>query len=125
MTSATAALAAEALGELRRVTSQLRAVVVVDASGERLASADLSPPETASGARVRALADAAPRLWSMLANVAGEHVAQAEISTTAGSVFLVAENGHVVAATTGPDPAAGLAFYDLRTILRRLTGRDS
>jgi hypothetical protein len=121
MSSRTTALAAEALSNLRRVNVQLRTVVVIAHGGNRVGAADLGPPESAGEARVQALADAAPRLWSALGDLAGERVAQAQISTTAGSVFLIGEDGHLIAGTTGPDPAAGLAFYDLRATLRWVT----
>jgi hypothetical protein len=124
MNSATTALAGEALSELRRVNTQLRRVVVLAVGGNQLAARDLSPPEAGGEAKVRALADAAPRLWAALADLVGERLAQAEISTTAGSIFLVVEDGGLIAATTGPHPASGLAFYDLRAALRRASGRE-
>jgi hypothetical protein len=124
MSPATNALAGEALNKLREVNVQLRTVVILANGVNQIAGADLRPRETAGEASVRALADAAPRFWSTLADLADERVAQAEIATTVGSVFLVGEDGDLIAATTGPDPAAGLAFYDLRAALRWITARE-
>jgi hypothetical protein len=43
---------------------------------------------------------------------------QLEAATPDGSVFVVREGNQVLAATTGPQPTAGLVFYDLRAAVR-------
>jgi len=48
----------------------------------------------------------------------GRQVAQLEVATPEGSVFLVREGERAIAATTRPEPAAGLVFYDLKACLR-------
>jgi hypothetical protein len=40
------------------------------------------------------------------------------VATPAGSVFVVRDGRRTIAATTRPEPAAGLVFYDLKTSLR-------
>jgi hypothetical protein len=45
-------------------------------------------------------------------------LAQAEIATSDGSVFLVRDEQRTIAATTGPEPTVGLVFYDLKSCLR-------
>ena len=43
---------------------------------------------------------------------------QLEASTHEGSVFVVCDGPRRIVATTGPDPTAGLVFYDLKGCLR-------
>jgi hypothetical protein len=43
---------------------------------------------------------------------------QVRAVTREGSVFVVRDDRHVVAAVTGPEPTVGLVFYDLKTCLR-------
>ena len=48
----------------------------------------------------------------------GGTLAQAEIATGDGSVFLVRDEQRTIAATTGREPTVGLVFYDLKSCLR-------
>ena len=45
---------------------------------------------------------------------------QLEVATADGDVFLVRDGDLAIAATTRPEPAAGLVFYDLKTTLRSI-----
>src|SRR5262245_58632288 len=45
-------------------------------------------------------------------------LAQLEVATLEGSVFVVRRSGRLIAATTRPDPTVGLVFYDLKHCLR-------
>ena len=91
---------AEALSELTDVSTQVREAVLLEREGGVLAST------LADDERAREFADAAR--------------AALEAAVPGGSLFVAAANGHVVAATTGPDEPAGLVLYDLRTCLRQL-----
>jgi predicted regulator of Ras-like GTPase activity (Roadblock/LC7/MglB family) len=120
----TPAPAADVLDELREVTVQIRAVAVFDPAGEPLASADLSPRQETGAAGVRRLVEGGMELWRIAMQLAGDSLAQTEISTAKGSVFLVNHDGRLIAATTGRDPASGLVLYDLRRALEQLAAAE-
>jgi len=106
--------AEQAIADLMEISSQVEAAVLVGAGGEALAAS--VPPE-----RAARLAGAAARLLDAASAAAGgSQPAQLEAATRGGSVFVVREGGHTLAATTEPDPTAGLVLYDLRTCLRQL-----
>jgi predicted regulator of Ras-like GTPase activity (Roadblock/LC7/MglB family) len=108
------AVAEKALTELRDISSQIRAAVLFDAEGKVLAST--LPDE--QGER---LASAAKLLLEQAEVVRGDadaKLTQLEAATPEGSVFVVREGAQVLAATTGPQPTAGLVFYDLRAAVR-------
>jgi hypothetical protein len=50
----------------------------------------------------------------------GQDLVQLQAATPRGSVFVVRDPNHVVAAITAPKPTVGLIFYDLKTCLRML-----
>jgi hypothetical protein len=90
-----------ALGYLRQLSADIRAAIVLDAAGNRLAG-----PER-------------------LAAVAQAHAAQAPLvaaSTPAGHVFSARDDRHTVLAATGPLALPGLTIHDLRTVLLALGG---
>ena len=67
------------------------------------------------------LARAVQELLAAVRRAAGNEegeLAQAEIATGDGSVFLVRDEERTIAATTGPEPTVGLVFYDLKSCLR-------
>ena len=108
------AVAEKALAELRDISSQIKAAVLFDADGSVLGST--LPEEQA-----KRLADAAKLLLEQAEVVRGDaepKLTQLEAAMPDGSVFIVREGDHVLAATTGQQPTAGLVFYDLRTALR-------
>src|SRR5581483_344013 len=102
--------AAQALSELTALSAQITAAVVLGEDGSPAAA-------TVDDGRARELAQAVNELVAASARAAereGAAVAQLEVSTPAGSVFVVRDGGRTIAATTGPEPAAGLVFYDLK-----------
>jgi predicted regulator of Ras-like GTPase activity (Roadblock/LC7/MglB family) len=106
--------AAQALSELTALSAQITAAIVLDDEGSPAAS-------TLDEARSPELAQAVKELVAAAARAAdrdGEGLAQLEVSTAAGSVFVVRDGRRTIAATTRPEPAAGLVFYDLKTTLR-------
>jgi predicted regulator of Ras-like GTPase activity (Roadblock/LC7/MglB family) len=108
------AVAQKALAELRDISSQVRAAVLFDSEGSVLGST--LPEEPA-----KRLADAAKLLLEQAEVVRADEqpkLTQLEVAIPDGSVFVVREGEHVLAATTGPQPTAGLVFYDLRTAVR-------
>jgi predicted regulator of Ras-like GTPase activity (Roadblock/LC7/MglB family) len=102
--------AAQAIADLTEISPQVKDVVVVAADGTVQGS-------NASEPRAAHLAEAAQRLLGEAEQVQPA-VAQLEAATMQGSVFVVRDNGRVIAATTTPEPTVGLVFYDLKTCLR-------
>ena len=101
-----------ALAELTEISSQVEAAVLFDGSG--VVTAATLPDEAAArlAFSARALVEAAAQLRE------GE-LTQVEAATDEGSLFVARDGERVIAAVTGPDPTAGLVFYDLRSCLRR------
>jgi predicted regulator of Ras-like GTPase activity (Roadblock/LC7/MglB family) len=106
----------QALADLTEISSQVQAAVVFDDAG-KVAGSTLQ-----DSARADALAAAAKRLLSAAQEVrTGESVlAQLEVATGDGSVFVVREGTTTIAATTGDNPTVGLVFYDLKSTLRSI-----
>jgi predicted regulator of Ras-like GTPase activity (Roadblock/LC7/MglB family) len=103
--------AAQALGELMELSSQITAAVVLDADGGVLASSSEDSSRTAAlTASIQELVAAAADLGTD-----GRDVTRVEVELDDGAVFVVREGGHVVGATTGANPTSGLVVYDLRT----------
>jgi hypothetical protein len=108
--------AAQAIADLTEISSQIEHVVLVGDGGAVLGS------NLEEEARAQRLAEGAAQLLeesAAAAGVEGEAV-QLEAALPEGSVFVVRESGHTIAATTGPDPTVGLVFYDLKSALRSL-----
>ena len=104
--------AAQALAELREVSSQIDEAAIVDADGQLIGSTHGNADRlAASGA---SLLDEAARVRP------GAEPVQLEASVEHGSVFVVREQERTIVATTGPQPTTGLVFYDLKSCLRRL-----
>jgi len=98
--------AAQALADLTEISSQIREAALVGPDGETIAGSE-------------SLARAARELIEAAGAVRTEGVvSQVEVSTAAGSLFVVRESDRLVAATTDPEPTVGLVFYDLRATLR-------
>ena len=107
--------AAEALADLTEISAQVRAAVVLDASGA------IEGSTLADGERARELAAAAVRLLEAAGEVrGGAQAMQLHAATRDGSVFVVRGDGRTIAAVTAADPTVGLVFYDLKTCLRQL-----
>jgi predicted regulator of Ras-like GTPase activity (Roadblock/LC7/MglB family) len=107
--------AAQALTDLTEISSQIEAALVLDADGSTLAS-------TLDESRAPEFAQVVQELVAAVRRAAGAEeggeLAQAEIATGDGSVFLVRDEQRTIAATTGPEPTVGLVFYDLKSCLR-------
>jgi len=101
-----------ALAELTEISSQVEAAVLFNRDGAVAASTlpDAAAARLASSAR--ALLEAAEQMRK------GE-LAQLEAATAEGSLFVVRDGNRLIAATAGPEPTAGLVFYDLKSSLRR------
>jgi predicted regulator of Ras-like GTPase activity (Roadblock/LC7/MglB family) len=103
--------AAQALRELRELSSQITAAIVFDADGSVLATSPDDPAASASlTASTLELVTAAADLGAD-----GGDVTRVEVELEEGAVFVVREGGITIAATTGPKPTSGLVVYDLRT----------
>lgn len=105
---------AQALSDLTEISSQIEAAVVLDKSGGLVGST------IADDARVGELAQAARELLAAAgrAGEEGKELAQLEVATTQGSVFIVRDEENTIAAVTTPEPTVGLVFYDLKSCLR-------
>jgi predicted regulator of Ras-like GTPase activity (Roadblock/LC7/MglB family) len=105
--------AARALADLTEISSQIEAAVVLDKDGSLLGST------VTDEARADELARAARELLAAAERTAGDkELAQVEVATTEGSVFVVRDDERTIAATTTPEPTVGLVFYDLKSCLR-------
>ena len=105
--------AAQALADLTEISSQIETAALFGEDGRIAAStfADDERAQTFVG-RARELLDAAAGLRSSAAPN------QLEVATAEGSVFVVRDDGRLIAATTTPEPTVGLVFYDLKSCLR-------
>jgi predicted regulator of Ras-like GTPase activity (Roadblock/LC7/MglB family) len=105
--------AAQAIADLEEISPQVRDVVVIGVDGVP-AGSNLTDEALAGR-----LADGARRLVET-AEAFRPGVAQLEVATLAGSVFVVRDGDRMIAATTTPEPTVGLVFYDLKTCLRSI-----
>ena len=105
--------ATQALAELAELSSQVERAVVLDAKGSVLASTG-----DESDGLARSAVDLLAAAGELHAS-AGE-VTRAEVELAEGGLFVLAEGGRTIAATTGPNPTSGLVVYDLRTCLARI-----
>jgi predicted regulator of Ras-like GTPase activity (Roadblock/LC7/MglB family) len=114
---------AEALADLTEISTQIRFAVLVDEGGELVGSAGIDP--TAAGG-VAALAGQliAAAEEAMGGTDAREQLVQVQAALPDGCVFLVQDEGRLVASVTVPDPTVGLVFYDLKTCLRQVAGES-
>jgi len=114
--------AAEALAELRDLSTQIEVVALANRSGDLVAS-------TMEGQAAVKLARLAADIVSQADQVRGdlgrEPLAQLQAATPDGCLFVVLDGDRLAVATTGPDPTVGLIFYDLKTLLRQLAREDS
>jgi predicted regulator of Ras-like GTPase activity (Roadblock/LC7/MglB family) len=106
--------AVQALADLTEISSQIEAAVLFDDQGTVVGS-------TLSGAQ--AAEEFARSAATLLEDAAAfrsndAQLTQLEASTQNGSVFVVRDGSHLIAATTGPSPTVGLVFYDLKSCLR-------
>jgi hypothetical protein len=105
---------AQALADLKEISSQIDAAVLFDATGavqgSTLAAEDAAQALAAAGASLLERADAVR---------GGEAaVTQVEAALADGCVFVVRDEERLIAATSVPNPTVGLVFYDLKSCLR-------
>jgi predicted regulator of Ras-like GTPase activity (Roadblock/LC7/MglB family) len=113
--------AAQALGELMELSSQITAAAVLDADGAVLASSyDDSVRTAALASSIQELVGAA----AADLGAEGRDVTRVEVELEEGAVFVVRDGGHLVGATTGPNPTSGLVVYDLRTCAQAITAPE-
>jgi predicted regulator of Ras-like GTPase activity (Roadblock/LC7/MglB family) len=109
--------AAEALADLVEISSQVDAAVIVADDGSVAAST------LDDELRAKRFAESARRLFDAAvdneAEIGSPPLQQLEAATLDGSVFVVRDEGRLIAAITGPEPTVGLVFYDLKTALRK------
>jgi predicted regulator of Ras-like GTPase activity (Roadblock/LC7/MglB family) len=111
--------AARALADLTEISSQIEAAVVLDQDASLLGST------LTDEARANELAGEVRELLVAAERAAGDkELAQVEVATTEGSVFVVRDGERTIAATTTPEPTVGLVFYDLKSCLRSIAESD-
>ena len=110
--------AAQALADLKEISAQIDAAVVVDGDGAVVGSTleDADRAERMAGAARRLLEEAD----GVVGAREGTPLVQLEAATPDGCVFVVREGGRTIAAVAGADPTVGLVFYDLKSCLRSL-----
>ena len=107
--------ASAALTELVGVSTQVVEAVITGADGRIEAS------HTARDDRTRELAAAAAALVSEAdALRTGPAVERVQVDLERGSLVVVRDGERAIAATTVPEPIAGLVAYDLRAALARV-----
>jgi predicted regulator of Ras-like GTPase activity (Roadblock/LC7/MglB family) len=109
--------AAEALAELKDLSTQIQVVALTTRSGELVASTSSGHAATKLA---RLAADIVGQAEQVQRDLGRETLAQLQAATPDGCVFIVADGDQLAVATTGPDPTVGLVFYDLKTLLRQL-----
>jgi predicted regulator of Ras-like GTPase activity (Roadblock/LC7/MglB family) len=112
--------AAEALAELKELSTQIEVVCLATRSGDLVASTMLGQ----AGVKLaRLAADIVTQADTVRSDLGREPLAQLQAATPDGCLFVVLDGDQLAVATTGADPTVGLIFYDLKTLLRQL-GRD-
>lgn len=109
--------AAQALRELTELSTQIESAVVLRADGAVLASTLEDPASEA------ALASSALELMAAAFGLSAKprEVTRVEVELESGAFIVLRDGGRTIAATTGPQPTAGLVVYDLRTCLEGIT----
>jgi predicted regulator of Ras-like GTPase activity (Roadblock/LC7/MglB family) len=103
---------AQALTELRQLSSQVEAAVVLDGDGNVLGG----DPEY----RAEELASVARDLRRTAEELGAQEPTRVEVEVAEGAVFVLTEHGRTIVARTRSEPPAGLVVYDLRTCLHSL-----
>jgi predicted regulator of Ras-like GTPase activity (Roadblock/LC7/MglB family) len=108
--------AAQALADLTEISAQIEGAVLAKNDGSIVAST--FPREERGAELTRAAAELLAAAEEFRAD--GQELVQLQAVTPRGSLFVVRDERHVVAALTGAKPTVGLVFYDLKTCLRML-----
>lgn len=114
---------AEALADLKQISTQVERAVIVGADGT--VEASTQPDSTVAERMARAgvaLYDAADRARRDLGRPA---LTQLEVALPEGSVFVVRHAARTIVAATSVDPTVGLVFYDLKSCLRTIAEGES
>lgn len=112
--------AVQALADLTEISSQIESALVLDADGSTMAS-------TVDGTRAEDLARTTTELLAAVGRASGDGagaLAQLEVATGGGSVFVVRDEQRTIVATTGTEPTVGLVFYDLKSTLRSVAAEE-
>ena len=107
---------AAALADLTEISTQIESAVVFDREGTVLES-------NVDDERAGRLAGTAVELLKAAEQARpaeAEPLAQLDVALRDGSVFVVAHEDRLIAATTATEPTVGLVFYDLKSCLRGL-----
>ena len=110
--------AAEALADLKQISSQIDRVVLCTHDGA--VEASTLADAAAAGRMARAACDLYAAADAARAALGRPALSQVEVATPEGSVFAMRDDLHLICALTGADPTVGLIFYDLKTCLRSL-----
>ena len=103
----------EAIKELLTISTDVRAVAILDADGSLL-GAGPGAVSTSVGAAGGDLWEAAARRASAFGGSSLEHLV---VDIGGASVAAVESGGRRILALTGPEPPVGLVLFDLRTCL--------
>jgi len=103
--------AADPLAQLREISTQIEAAVVLDREGNVEAA-------TVDDERAGRIARSALELFRQADEQREQELVQLDAALSGGTVFVVRDAERLIAATTGPGPTAGLVFYDLKSALR-------
>jgi predicted regulator of Ras-like GTPase activity (Roadblock/LC7/MglB family) len=111
--------AAQALADLTEISSQIESAALFGEDGA------LGASTFADEAHAQAFVHAARELLDAAAGLrTSASPNQVEVATAEGSVFVVRDDGRLIAATTTPEPTVGLVFYDLKSCLRAAGARE-
>ena len=110
--------AAQALADLTEISAQIEAAVLAGTDGSVVAST--FQQEGRGEELARAAVELVAAAGEARGNSGAPELVQIQAATPRGSLFVVRDGGHVVAAVTGSKPTVGLVFYDLKTCLRML-----
>jgi predicted regulator of Ras-like GTPase activity (Roadblock/LC7/MglB family) len=101
-----------ALRYLLELSADIRGALLIDRTGDLIASAGLLPPGVPG--------DAGRRVVEEVAALAGDtgEVVEVDVFTTRGALFVLAEAGHVMVCMTNRGVNPGLIFYDMHAVLR-------
>ena len=109
---------AEALTDLKQISTQVERAVVVRNDGTLEAS---TLRDAAAAERIgRGAADLWEAAEAARSSLGRPPLSQLEVATPDGSVFAVRDDARMVCAVTAGDPTVGLIFYDLKTCLRNI-----
>jgi len=115
--------AAQALADLTEISAQIEAAVLAEADGSVVASTFRQ--EGRGEELARAAVDLVAAAGEARGNSGTPELVQIQAATPRGSLFVVRDESHMVAAVTGTKPTVGLVFYDLKTCLRMLEREEA